>query len=217
MKKNSLLGIIFDADGTLLNSMHIWHELGARYLRSINIEPEKNLAKILYPLSLEQGCEYLQKRYALEKTLPEIKESILKIIHDFYFYEVELKDTGAPLAGVKNFLDLIFQKNIPMVIATSGDRTLLNAALERNGIKKYFKAVFTCSELQTTKKDKKIFLECAKFLGLEPCSIAVFEDSLIALETAKAAGFVTFGVEDDSNKDDREKIIEVADYYTDFL
>ncbi len=207
---NNLLAIIFDADGTILDSMYIWHELGGRYLRSIDVEPERNLAEILYPLSLEQGCVYLKERYALEQTLPEIREGIVRIIQDFYIDEVGLK------AGIKNFLQSMLEKNIPMVIATSGDRTLLNAALERNGIAGYFNAVFTCSELETNKHEPKIYLECAKFFGLEPYNIAVFEDSLFALETAKAAGFITFGVEDDSNINDRERIIEVADFYTDF-
>ncbi len=207
---NNLLAIIFDADGTILDSMYIWRELGGRYLRSIDIEPERNLAEILYHLSLEQGCMYLKERYALEQTLPEIREGVVRIIQDFYIDEVELKD------GIKNFLDSMLEKNIPMVIATSGDRTLLNAALERNGIAGYFNAIFTCSELETTKQEPKIYLECAKFFGLEPHNIAVFEDSLFALETAKAAGFITFGVEDDSNIEDRERIIEVADFYTDF-
>lgn len=207
---NNLLAIIFDADGTILDSMYIWHELGGRYLRSIDVEPERNLAEILYPLSLEQGCVYLKERYALEQTLPEIREGIVRIIQDFYIDEVGLK------AGIKNFLQSMLEKNIPMVIATSGDRTLLNAALERNGIAGYFNAIFTCSELETNKHEPKIYLECAKFFGLEPYNIAVFEDSLFALETAKAAGFITFGVEDDSNINDRERIIEVADFYTDF-
>ncbi|MBR6901353.1 MAG: HAD family hydrolase, partial [Synergistaceae bacterium] len=153
---------------------------------------------------------YLKERYALEQTLPEIREGVVRIIQDFYIDEVELKD------GIKNFLDSMLEKNIPMVIATSGDRTLLNAALERNGIAGYFNAIFTCSELETTKQEPKIYLECAKFFGLEPHNIAVFEDSLFALETAKAAGFITFGVEDDSNIEDRERIIEIADFYTDF-
>ncbi|MBQ7559218.1 MAG: HAD family phosphatase [Synergistaceae bacterium] len=207
---NNLLAIIFDADGTILDSMYIWHELGGRYLRSIDVEPERNLAEILYPLSLEQGCVYLKERYALEQTLPEIREGIVRIIQDFYIDEVGLK------AGVRDFLQSMLEKNIPMVIATSGDRTLLNAALERNGIAGYFNAIFTCSELETNKHEPKIYLECAKFFGLEPYNIAVFEDSLFALETAKAAGFITFGVEDDSNINDRERIIEVADFYTDF-
>lgn len=211
MKNNhNSLAIIFDADGTLLDSMYIWQELGGRYLRSIDIQPERDLGKILYPLSLEQGCEYLKNNYVPEKTLDEIRGSIVRIIQDFYIDEVELK------SGVKNFLDSMREKNIPMVIATAGDRILLNAALERNGVAEYFDAIFTCSELATTKHEPKIYLAAAEFLGLQPENIAVFEDSLFAIETAKAAGFITFGVEDDSNKFEREKIIETADYYIDF-
>ncbi len=204
------LAIIFDADGTLLDSMYIWQELGGRYLRSLDIMPERDLAKILYPLSLEQGCEYLQKNYVPEKNLDEIRDGIVRIIQDFYIDEVELKN------GAKNFLEAMSKKNIPMVIATSGDRVLLNAALERNGVDKYFSAIFTCSELNTNKHEPEIYLKCAEFLKLQPENIAVFEDSLFAIETAKAAGFITFGVEDDSNKFEREKIIETADYYVDF-
>ena len=204
------LAIIFDADGTLLDSMYIWQELGGRYLRSLDIQPERDLAKILYPLSLEQGCEYLQKNYVPEKNLDEIRGGIVRIIQDFYIDEVEIK------SGVKNFLISMREKNIPMVIATAGDRTLLNAALERNEIDEYFDAIFTCSELATTKHEPKIYLAAAEFLGLQPENIAVFEDSLFAIETAKAAGFITFGVEDESNEFEREKIIEVADYYIDF-
>ncbi len=211
MKANhNSLAIIFDADGTLLDSMYIWQELGGRYLRSVDVIPERNLSKILYPMSLEQSCTYLQAHYVPEISLDEIRQGIVRMIQDFYIDEVELKD------GVKKFLDSMRQKNIPMVIATAGDRTLLNAALERNNVANYFEAVFTCSELETTKHEPKIYLACAEFLGLAPEYIAVFEDSLFAIETAKAAGFITFGVEDESNAYEREKIIEVADYYVDF-
>ena len=210
LHNHNSLAIIFDADGTLFDSMFIWQELGGRYLRSLDIMPERNLAKILYPLSLEQGCLYLQKNYVPEKSIGEIREGIVRIIQDFYIDEVEIKK------GVKSFLEAMREKKVRMVIATSGDRTLLNAALERNGIDGYFDAIFTCSELGTNKHEPKIFLTCAEFLGLKPENIAVFEDSLFAIETAKAAGFITFGVEDESNKFEREKIIEEADHYVDF-
>ena len=200
-------GAIFDADGTLLNSMHIWKELGQRFLKGLNIEPEKNLWKILYPMSLEQSSEYLLKKYKLNFSVDEIQEGILKIIEEFYVNEVKLK------AGVKNFLEALKLKNIPMVIATSGDRNLLKAALKRNGIEDYFEEIFTCSELNTTKHASKIFIACSEFLKLEPKDIAVFEDSLFAIRTAKEAGFLTVGVEDDSNIFQREEIIYSSDYY----
>ena len=41
-------GIIFDIDGVVLDSMSIWNDLGARYLRSLNVEPEEGLNEILF-------------------------------------------------------------------------------------------------------------------------------------------------------------------------
>ena len=179
-------GAIFDADGTLLNSMYVWNELGERFLRGLNIEPEKNLSEVLSQMSLNESSIYLMNKYSLKMKPDEIIEGILKIIEDFYFYEVEL------MPGVKNFLETLSMKKIPMVIATSGDRKLLNAALKRNGIEKYFEAIFTCDELNTTKREAKIFITCSKYLGLKPNETAVFEDAEFALETTKDAGFITF-------------------------
>ncbi|MBQ9594668.1 MAG: HAD family phosphatase [Synergistaceae bacterium] len=197
---------IFDADGTLLDSMHIWSELGDRFLRSINITPEKGLSEILYDMSIEQGCLYLQTHYKIDASLSQIRESILAIIENFYVHEVNLKP------GVRDFLDRI---NLPSVIATSGDKDLLTAALIRNEIDKYFAGIFTCSELETDKNEPKIFLKCADFLGLKPENIIVFEDSLFALKTAKDSGFIIAGVKDVSSQkyEHEAKIIDLSDYY----
>lgn len=202
----NLKGAIFDADGTLLDSMHIWHELGARYLQSLNITPEEGLSSRLYPMSLEQSCRYLKTHYGLRDSEGDIQSGILGIIEGFYRDEVTLKD------GVREFLTAMNDKGIPMVIATSGSRELLSSALERNDIAEYFAEIFTCSELNTTKHEPDIFMSCAEFLSLSPESIGVFEDALFAIETAKRAGFITFGVKDDSNIHQWEIIQSTADY-----
>ncbi|MBQ6774427.1 MAG: HAD family hydrolase [Synergistaceae bacterium] len=197
-------GAVFDADGTLLDSMHIWDELGARYLESMNITPEEGLSEILYDMSLEQSSYYLQTRYKINASLNQIQESILKIIENFYVHEVRLKP------GVKNFLERF---NIPSVIATSGDKDLLQSALIRNGINNYFANIFTCSEFETNKNESKIFHECAKFLDSKPENIIVFEDALFAIKTAKESGFIIAGVQDDSNINYQSEIMKLSDYY----
>ena len=197
-------GAVFDADGTLLDSMHIWDELGARYLESMNITPEEGLSEILYDMSLEQSSYYLQTRYKINASLNQIQESILKIIENFYVHEVKLKP------GVKNFLERF---NIPSVIATSGDKDLLQSALIRNGINNYFANIFTCSEFETNKNESKIFHECAKFLDSKPENIIVFEDALFAIKTAKESGFIIAGVQDDSNINYQPEIMKLSDYY----
>ncbi len=189
-----------------MDSMHIWHELGARYLESMNITPEEGLSRKLYPMTLEQSCKYLKTHYGLRDSEGDIQSGILGIIEGFYRDEVTLKD------GVREFLSAMNDKGIPMVIATSGSRELLSSALERNDIAEYFAEIFTCSELNTTKHEPDIFMSCAEFLSLSPESIGVFEDALFAIETAKRAGFITFGVKDDSNIHQWEIIQSTADY-----
>ena len=186
-------GAIFDADGTLLDSMHVWRNLGELYLRRRGIEPEEGLSGKLWPLSYEQGCGYLRENYGLRESVSEIQREISGMIEDFYRNEAALKP------GVREFLRGLAERKIPMVIATAGDKELLNAALVRNGIAEYFCGVLTCSELETDKHDPKIFLACAESLGLPPCEVAVFEDSSFAVRTAEEAGFITYRIKDGQN------------------
>lgn len=200
-------GAIFDADGTLIDSMGMWHSLGRKYLDSLGIAAEKNIDAVLYAMSFEQGCEYLRKNYLPQSTEEEIKAGIFAMIEDFYRYEVKLKP------GIADCLERLRQRNIPMVIATVGDRELLSSALERNHIAGYFREIFTGGELNTTKHEPEIYFACAEYLGMKPENIAVFEDSLYALETAKNAGFIVYGVRDESNLYDTGRIKASADYY----
>ncbi len=202
-------GAIFDADGTLLDTMQVWRNLGEMYLRKRNITPGKGLSAKLWPMSYEQGCEYLREHYGLQESVREIQEGISGMIEGFYRNEAALK------LGVSDFLEELRRRNIHMVIATSGDRDLLNAALTRNGIAGYFQEIFTCTELHTDKYHPEIFTACAESLGLLPENIAVFEDSLFAIETAKCAGFRVFGVYDASSIHVKQSIIDTAEYYID--
>ena len=200
-------GAIFDADGTLLDSMHIWDELGERYLRSLGIKAEEGLAQILFSMTLEESSAYLKKRYQLAQSEEEIKAGVLAQLEDFYRHKVSLKP------GAADFLYKLAEENIPMVIATSGDKELLEAALERLNVAQYFRRIFTCSELKTSKKQPDIYRIAADFLGTAPKETAVFEDVLYAVETAKSAGFFTAAVEDAASISDKERLKQTADVY----
>ena len=204
-------GIIFDVDGTLLDSMHIWGEFGKRYLASVGIEAKPGLAKILFPMTLDESSKYLKKEYNLPDLTEKITEDTIKLLSDFYRYEV------APKPGALSFVKRMRSRNIPMAIATSGDRRILETALERLGINDCFSVILTCSELRTNKRVPHIYLRASELLGTKPEETAVFEDVLHAVKTAKAAGFVTYAIKDEASVVDCERIQEIADYYhTDF-
>lgn len=200
-------GIIFDVDGTLLDSMHIWSELGKRYLAAVGIEAKPGLAKILFPMSLDESSEYLKKEYNLPDSVEQITEDTIKILEDFYRYEAKPKE------GVLAFLKQMQDKHIPMAIATSGDRRILNTSLERLGISDCFTAILTCSDLKTNKRVPTIYLRAAELLGTMPEETAVFEDVLHAIKAAESAGFITYAIEDEASIRDRDKIKEAADFY----
>ena len=94
---------VFDLDGVLLDSMGIWNDLGARYLRSLGVTPEEGLNEILFSMSMEQGAEYLHTHYALPQSAAEVGAGIADMLRDFYFYEVPAKDGAAALlAALRN-------------------------------------------------------------------------------------------------------------------
>lgn len=199
-------GIIFDADGTLLDSMHIWAQLGARYLDSIGKTAEAGLDRILYPMSLEESCAYLKAGYNLTDPQDKIIGDIIKIIEEFYLYEVKTK------AGADDFLKEMKNRRVPMIVATSSDKRAVELAFNRLGILECFEGIITCSELKTSKREPEIYLRCAEVIGTSPKDTAVFEDVLCGIQAAKRAGFKTYAVEDNSSKADWNEIKKTADY-----
>lgn len=198
---------VFDVDGTLLDSMPIWRDVGARYLRSLGLAPEPGLADILFPMSFEEGARYLKDRYGLGQSREEVQAGVSAIIDGFYRREVALKP------GAASFLAELAERGVPMALATTGDPPLVAAALERLGVAGYFSRTFTCAELDTTKRRPDIYLAAAAYLGVAPAETAAFEDVLHALRAAGDAGFFTVAVEDAESRGDREAIRACAKVY----
>ena len=200
-------GAIFDIDGVLLDSMGIWDDLGARYLRSLGKSPEEGLNKILFSMSMEQGAEYLKNNYDLRQSVKETVDGLGKMLEDYYFYEVLLKP------GAKEVLEFLKSKNIKMAAATSSPRTHIEKALSRNGLLGYMEKIYTTSEVGVSKHSPDIYCLAADFLKTKPEEALVFEDSLYALKTAKEAGFVTVGVFDEKGESNQAELENQADLY----
>ena len=200
-------GVIFDVDGVLLNSMPVWENLGELYLRHLGIEAEKGLGETLFAMSLEEGADYLIENYGLKQTPGEIIAGLNREVQDFYGRKVPLKE------GVRGYLEEFRDRKIPMAIATSGDRANAEAALKRLKVLSYFRAVFTCSEIGSSKSHPDIYYAAALQLDTDPSDTWVFEDALHAIRTAKKAGFRTAGVYDRASGRDLAQIRDTADIY----
>lgn len=199
-------GAIFDLDGTILNSMPVWETAGKRYLDSIGIDPGYDIQKDLKTKSLYQAAVFMKEKFNISFTTEKIMSDINKIIEKSYFEDV------LPKENVIDFLDFLKQNNVKMCIATATDRYMVETALNRCRLDKYFGKIFTCSEVGHGKDEPDIFNEALAFLETEKDKTWVFEDAFYATVTAQKAGFKVCGVFDKSEFNS-EKFKQIANIY----
>ena len=203
-----LQSAIFDMDGTLLDSMHIWNNLGPNLLRSMGIEPAPDLGDRLMLMTFRDGAALCKEEYHLSETVEEIMGLTKAKVHTFYETQVQAKP------GVKKFLSLLKMEGVWMYVATNTDRDLVEAALKHTGLDGYFRGVMTCAEVGVGKKDSpEIYERCLRRLRSTKKDTVIFEDALHAIETAKKAGFRVCGVYDPSAEADQDAIRSLSDYY----
>ena len=205
-------GAIFDMDGTLTESMHLWIEIGPRYVKkNLSIIPTEEEKLDMRGMMMEELGEYIVKTYDTTLTEEEVMAGIDKMTETGYFHEVKAKPY------VKATLEALKEAGIPMCVATATDRYLTEACLKRNGLDKYFGKIFTCRDYHTTKYGPDLFLEAGKFLGTEKNETYVFEDTLSSIKGAKKAEYPVIAVADRWQKHNRDKIKDTADYFLDSL
>lgn len=200
-------GVIFDIDGVILDSMSIWNDLGARYLKSIGKKPEKGLNNILFSMSMEQGADYLKDRYDIDKPTVDILNGISLMLQNYYFDEVLAKP------GVVELLGFLKGKGIQITAATSSPRIHVETALDRNNILSFFDSIYTTGEIGISKHEPDIYNKAAECMKLNAGEVIVVEDSLYALKTAKKAGCISVGVYDRDGETDQRGVEEVSDLY----
>lgn len=207
MKANNVKGVIFDIDGVILDSLSIWTDLGARYLKSKGKEPEEGLAETLFSMSMEQGAAYLAEEYSLGLDTDEVFKGLCDMLRDFYYYEVKAKP------GAARLIEGFKRDGMKITAATSSPREYVEKALARNGLLDNFEKIFTSSETGSSKHSPKIYDDAASFMRTKPEETFVFEDSLYALKTAAAAGYIAVGVFDAEGESDQEGMKETAQIY----
>lgn len=203
-----LRSAIFDMDGTLLDSMHIWDGLGANTLRDLGYEPEPDLYEKIKSLTVWDGARYCKERYHMAETVEEITAATESRVENFYHNQVQAKP------GVIPFLTLLKMEGVDMYVATNTDRRLAEAALRHAGIAGFFRGLITCGDVGVGKAESPLIYERAmQRLHSDKRSTVIFEDALHAIQTAKAAGFRVCAVYDPSAEADQEEIRRLADTY----
>ncbi len=182
------LGIVFDLDGVIVDSNPVHTVSWREYLRRQGMEPPEGFEQRMYGrhnddivrdlfgpgIDADETARHGAQKEALYREMmrPVLREHLVP--------------------GVVSFLER--HKNVPMAIATNGERANADLVLEGGAVRQYFRAVVDGGMVSRPKPDPEIYLRTARLLGLPPADCIVFEDSLAGAEAARAAGTRVVGL-----------------------
>ncbi len=199
--------VIFDLDGSLVDSMWMWKAIDEQYLSNFGIEPPKTLQQDIGGRSFYETTVYFKERFNIPDSIEKIGDDWNKMARDKYTNEVDLK------TGVDAFLNECINKGIKLGIASSNSKELIVQVLSSHNVLGLFQSIKSGTEVLKGKPAPDVYLEVSKELHADPSKCLVFEDLVDGIKAGKNAGMTVVAVSDDySRHSDKEKKM-LSDYY----
>ncbi len=182
--------LIFDMDGTLINSNGIWRDVDIAFLEKRNMpytkEYYEGVAHTIFPLAAVFTKEYCK----LKESCEEIMAEWMEMAGDMYATSVTVKP------GVREYLEQCRARGERMMVLTSSVPQHCRTALTHLGLMEYFERIVFAQELGLEKKNPEAFRRTADIMGVTPEECTVYDDSVAACRGAKTAGMTVVGVYD---------------------
>ena len=205
-KQINITGAIFDFDGTLFDSMHVWRGYKDNFFNYLGIELTDEDRDAFKGLFLRETFLLAIERFNLDKTYEELLTELFEYIKSRYMVETKPKN------DVREFLEKLKAKGIKMGIATATGEPALEAVMTKFNMLHYFSAIYSTYTVGASKTEPKVYDVVLKELGTEKQTTWVFEDALYAAKTAKANGYKVVGIYDKSEPN-QEELKEIVDIY----
>lgn len=173
--------VLFDMDGTLIDSEPNYRIADERFLKDLGIELPEEAWDLFVGMGSANVIEYVKEQYGLQGDTEE-----LLAMKDRYFREIAEERTEVFPATVR-LLESLNERGIPCAIATGSSKQTLAFSLEATGLRQRFHATVSADEVSEGKPSPDVFLEAARRVAVEPEHCLVLEDSRSGIEAALAA------------------------------
>lgn len=205
-------GMVFDLDGTLLDSMGAWRELDSDYMQQFGIEVDDAYKKAIAAMTLPMASEYISKTYheQIPYTPKEVEAQLMERMILNYREKLLVKP------HVPMLLKELKKRGFSMMVATANEYELCEAALVRNQVFDYFDGIITCTMAGAGKEFPTVYIKACEMMGIDVEDAIVFEDTLHSVKTAKSADFTVVAVYDEDAKASWEEIKSLADLDVEF-
>ncbi len=204
---NGIKAVIFDLDGSLVDSMWIWKDIDIEYLGRFGISLPHNLQSEIEGKSFSETAVFFKERFQIPDSIEKMKQDWNEMAWQKYINDVPLKP------GADVFLQYCISNGIKLGIATSNSRELVEAVADARGFGKNFDCIMTGCDVKKGKPAPDIYLAVADKLGVLPQECLVFEDITAGILAGKNAGMKVCAVEDAYSMHQTEDKKRLADYY----
>lgn len=199
--------ILFDLDGTLLDSNSVWTAIDMEFLGRHGLVPTEEYCHTVGHSIFPVAAQFTKDHYRLEMTPNAIMEEWLSMAWDAYANKVPLKP------GAREFLSLCAERGERMALVTACVPSLCQAALTRHGLTDTFEKIIFAQELGLEKRNPEVFLRSAALLGVEPADCLFFEDGPGNCAAAKSVGMTVVGIYDSFYESRQEELRQICHRY----
>lgn len=197
---------IFDFDGTIAHTHHIWKLVDQEFFESRGIPYTPEIGKILSPLGFEKGAEWAIATYGLNENPEEIVTEWKELSKRFFVNSVRLRP------GVVDFINTLKERDISTALATVNEPELLALLEPRLRLSALFDTQVFASDVGSAKDEPYLYRETLLRLKVKAEKTILFEDIPVALKTGNSLGLITCAVSCDDELQDIEKLSELADF-----
>ncbi|MBR5368010.1 MAG: HAD family phosphatase [Lachnospiraceae bacterium] len=204
---DGIRAVIFDLDGTLIDSMWMWKQIDIDYLASKGKPFPPDLQDTISGMSFSETAVYFKETFGIEDDLDTIKKCWNDMAWEMYSTRVTLKE------GALEFLKYLKERGIKTGIATSNSNELAFMVTKRLGIDAYIDEIHTACEVEKGKPSPDIYLFVAETLGVDPSECLVFEDVLRGVVAGLRAGMRVCAFYDPASAYEDEEKRKAANCY----
>lgn len=206
-----MAGFIFDMDGTLMNSIGIWHEAELKVMADAGMELSKSDRDELNALTLEEAGDFFHDRFGVLGSGREVIDAITAHMLEFY------RNDAAANPGTIDFVRAVHAAGVPMCVLSSSPQEFLKAGLPCAGFGGFFAddLIISAEDLGMTKRAPETFSHVCGLLGTAPADTWLFDDSWYALATAHTMGLRCVGVFSTDNCGSHEELARYSEIVVD--
>lgn len=176
------VAVVFDLDGVIVDTEHVWDEVREELTRDWGGRYTPDAQRAMMGMSSIEWSQYMHDVVGLPQPPGEISAEVVRRLLVRYAVDLPL------LPGAVATVRALHAAGLPLAVASSSNRPLIDAVLRTAGIADAFSATVSSEEVPRGKPSPDVYLEAARRLGVEPTDCVAVEDSTAGIRAAHAAG-----------------------------